>query len=73
MEVAEKHQLKIARQTLQMSDAMAGVMGGMDKPTALRIVEAHDEAQRAKRNRAARDRHDARTSMGLKRTPYGYE
>lgn len=32
--VPERHQIKIARQTMKMSDAMARVMGGMDKATA---------------------------------------
>lgn len=31
------------------------------------------EAQRQRRNRNARARHAALTSLGLKRTPYGYE
>jgi hypothetical protein len=36
--VAEQHQLKIARQTLKMPDAMAGVMGGMTKKQAKKVV-----------------------------------
>lgn len=36
--VPEKHQLKIARNTLRMPDAMVGVMGGMDKDTARRVI-----------------------------------
>ena len=35
--VPERHQLKIARQTLQMPDAMANVMGGMTKKEAGKI------------------------------------
>lgn len=31
------------------------------------------EANRKKRNRNARERHAALSSLGLKRTPYGYE
>jgi hypothetical protein len=36
--VPEEHQLKIARQTLKMPDAMAGVMGGMTKKQAKKVV-----------------------------------
>jgi DNA-directed RNA polymerase subunit RPC12/RpoP len=34
LSVPEKHQLKIAKKTLQMSDAGANIMGGMDKKEA---------------------------------------
>jgi hypothetical protein len=34
---------------------------------------AKKEAARLRRNKAARDRHAAYTSCGMKRTPYGYE
>ena len=34
----QKRQLKIARDTLKMSDAMVGVMGDMDKGEAKRII-----------------------------------
>jgi hypothetical protein len=37
--VPEKHQLKIAKDTLKMPDAMLGVMGGMSKEEAHRIIE----------------------------------
>ena len=37
--VFDKHQLKIARQTLKMTDAGARVMGGMTKADAKKIVE----------------------------------
>jgi hypothetical protein len=43
--VARKHHLKIARDTLRMSDAMVGVMGGMHKPSAERLLA---EAEREK-------------------------
>lgn len=36
--VPERHQLKIARATLKMSDAMANVMGGMTRAEAREIV-----------------------------------
>ncbi len=37
--VFEKHQLKIARQTLHMPDAMIGVMGGgMTRDEARRVI-----------------------------------
>ena len=35
----EKHQLKIAKDTLKMSDAMARVMGGMTKEEAREVVK----------------------------------
>lgn len=35
----EKHQLKIARSTLKMSDKMAKVMGGMSKKEAKKIID----------------------------------
>jgi len=38
--IPERHQLKIARDTLKMPDAMAGVMGGPTKPEARRIIRA---------------------------------
>ena len=39
MSVPEKHQLRIARETLKMSDAMAGVMGGPTKAEAREIIQ----------------------------------
>lgn len=36
--VPERHQLKIARDTLKMSDVGAFIMGGMDKPTARAVI-----------------------------------
>jgi len=44
--VFEKHQLKIARQTLKMSDQMARIMGGMSKEEAKKRVIASCEKQR---------------------------
>ncbi len=38
LSVAEQHQLKIARDTLRMPDAMAGVMGGPTKKQAREII-----------------------------------
>ena len=38
LEVGAKHQLRIARATLNMPDAIAAVMGGMTKEDARRIV-----------------------------------
>ena len=37
--VPEQHQLKIARDTLRMPDAMAGVMGGPTKEEAREIIK----------------------------------
>jgi hypothetical protein len=38
MDVARKHQERIARDTLKLSDAMVPVMGGMTKAEACRIL-----------------------------------
>jgi len=38
MDVFDKHQLKIARDTLKMSDAGARIMGGMTKDEARRVI-----------------------------------
>ena len=38
LSVAEKHQLKIARRTLELSDVGAMILGGMDKPTARDVI-----------------------------------
>lgn len=38
LDVFDKHQLKIARDTLNMSDAVAFIMGGMDKETARAVI-----------------------------------
>ena len=39
LSVPQKHQLKIAKKTLQMSDAGAAIMGGMTKPEAREIIK----------------------------------
>jgi hypothetical protein len=38
LSVPDKHQLKIARQTLRMSCEGAFIMGGMDHPTAVQVI-----------------------------------
>ena len=38
LSVFEKHQLKVARQTIKMNDPMARVMGGMSKAQAVEIL-----------------------------------
>lgn len=38
LNVFDRHQLKIARDTLRMSDAGAAIMGGMDKATARAVI-----------------------------------
>ena len=40
LNVFEQHELKIARDTLRMPDAIAGVLGGMTKAQARRVIEA---------------------------------
>lgn len=47
--IPEKHQLKIARKTLKMPDAMVGVMGGMTKAEARTIVRYLTRKQKARR------------------------
>ncbi len=44
--IPEQHQLKIARRTLNMPDAMVGVMGGMTKEQASQIVSEHNPMNR---------------------------
>ena len=39
--IPEKHQIKIAKQTLKMPDAMLGVMGGMTKEQAKEILRKY--------------------------------
>ena len=39
LSVPEQHQLKIARKTLQMPDAIAGVMGPPSKAEARQIIK----------------------------------
>ena len=39
MNVFDKHQLKIARATLKMSDVGAFVMGGMTKDEARKVIK----------------------------------
>jgi len=38
LSVPEKHQLRVARQTLKMSDVGARIMGGPSKDEARRII-----------------------------------
>jgi hypothetical protein len=52
--VPEKHQLRIARQTLKMSDAMVSVMGGMSKGEARQII--YRLTGKAAKNRRCRNR-----------------
>jgi hypothetical protein len=66
-----KHQLRIARDTLRMNPAMVGVMGGMTIEEARAFLDKHNEAQRKVRNAINRARHEAYTSLGLKRTRNG--
>ena len=39
LSVFDKHQLKIARQTLKMTDAGALIMGGMTKQEAVKVIK----------------------------------
>jgi hypothetical protein len=38
LSIPEKHQLRVARQTLKMNNVMARVMGGMSKDEARQII-----------------------------------
>lgn len=38
LSIPQKHQLKIARDTLKMSDAGARIMGGMTKEEARQVI-----------------------------------
>ena len=58
---------------LKVNPAMIPVMGGMTLAEAEAFVAQHEARQKTRRNAAARARHTALTSLGLKRTPYGYE
>ena len=42
----EQHQLKIARQTLKLSDLGARLMGGMTKDEARALLKKHKEAKK---------------------------
>ena len=44
--VPEKHQLKIARSTLKMSDIGARIMGGMTKTEAKKVITALTKVER---------------------------
>ena len=39
LSIPEKHQLKVARDTLKMHDAAVGIMGGPSKAEAREIIE----------------------------------
>lgn len=45
-DVFKQHQLAIAKKTLNMPDAMVGVMGGPSKEEARKIVQASDKSRR---------------------------
>lgn len=67
--LAEHHRLKIARATLRMPDAMAGVMGGMTKEEAARIVGGRKGHSRGP---GTREQYEARIE-GLLASKYGAE
>lgn len=48
--VPEKHQLRVARRTLRMTPAMAGVMGGPTRDEAARVVRELDGKERGRQN-----------------------
>jgi hypothetical protein len=41
MQVFDKHQINIAKQTLRLSDIGAHIMGGMTKPEAVLLLKAN--------------------------------
>jgi hypothetical protein len=61
MTTAERHQLRIARQTLNMPEPMVNVMGGMTTEQAKAVVE------RARKNAARKEREQAMRDCGLTR------
>ena len=62
-----RHQLKLARDTLAMPQAMAGVMGGMSKEEAQAFMDKHNEMKRKRARAGRRAREDAYRSVGLKK------
>jgi hypothetical protein len=56
MDIAYQHQLRIARDTLRMPDAMAAVMGGMTKAEATEFMRKHEEGCAYRRERRKRGR-----------------
>lgn len=49
MTTPEKHQLKIARATLKLSDAGAAILGGMTKAQAREIIARHKPKPKSKK------------------------
>ncbi|GAG28400.1 unnamed protein product [marine sediment metagenome] len=45
--VGEKHQLKIAKSTLKMSEVGARIMGGMTHKEAREIIKLYKQAKRS--------------------------
>lgn len=58
MDVALKHQLRIARDTMRMTDVMARIMGGMDRATARELLLSKGTA-RDRKLVATEDAYDA--------------
>lgn len=63
----EKHQLRIARDTLRMNPVIVPVMGGMTIEEAEEIVRKYEDRKRTRHNEARRDRNEALKSCGLVR------
>ena len=40
LSIPERHQLRVAKKTVNMPDAIAGILGGMSKREARRIIVA---------------------------------
>lgn len=45
LSVFDKHQLRIARATLKMREAMVNIMGGMTKDEALAVIKRLEERE----------------------------
>lgn len=45
LSVFDKHQLRIARATLKMKEAMVNIMGGMTKDEALAVIKRLEERE----------------------------
>ena len=55
MNVFDKHQLRIAKDTLKMSDAGALIMGGMTKDQAWKIIQKLQPTDRFRNTQVNKD------------------
>src|SRR5208337_1201916 len=71
--VADKHQLRIAIDSLKMPDAMLGVMGGPSKEEALQILAKHglrwDDADYMAGGKGVKKANEKQAGEGMAKTP----